>query len=270
MPLDVESSFDEQIQSTASICIWCSRPSSSRAVEHVVPESLGGPWTLPGRVVCEQCNTRLSHLDRAVADALDMFAFVHGVKGKRGKIKPVVSRGNFVAEVTPEGPVLRVNSGPQPVSTTSGRKLSGLKSSPRNVSMTDIQRCDGEVSFNVNVPLVFDRIAVRGLLKIAVESVVYYLGADFLHNARFDSLRDFVLRDIGQRRAILFSDGDMQYRLELNPPTVLPPAMWLIVRFRLAMLEFVVDLSPANVLDGQLQAVIDAELGQGAWISLPN
>src|SRR6266550_1894367 len=91
-------------------CIWCGSHASSPDVEHIIPESMGGPWVLPGNVVCGQCNARLSRLDRALSDPFDFVTFAKGIIGKKGRMKKVRSRGNLVAEHDAQGhPVIRVN-----------------------------------------------------------------------------------------------------------------------------------------------------------------
>lgn len=168
--------FDAKFPTWAGGCIWCGQPTSSPDREHIIPESMGGPWTLPGNVVCRHCNKKLSHLDRAIADPFDVLT-LH----------------------TADGPVLRVNSSRRDgVTMPDGRRLSASGRSPRNVSST-IERLPGGVAnIHVSAPLVFDRIATRALHKIALEVATFWLGPELSSDARFDPIRNYVLLDISR------------------------------------------------------------------------
>lgn len=133
-------------------CIWCLQAANDTDDEHVIPESMGGPWVLSGRVVCGSCNNRLSHLDRAVSDPFDFLTFHHGISGKKGRLKKVNARGNLVADHDVSGPVIRFNSGSRPVSLPDGRVLAPYGRSPRNVRTKIARNEDGTVVGNMSAP----------------------------------------------------------------------------------------------------------------------
>ncbi len=53
--------------SNNNTCIWCSRPTTDKDLEHIFPEALGcsAHLTLPGTVVCRRCNMGLAPLDQS-------------------------------------------------------------------------------------------------------------------------------------------------------------------------------------------------------------
>jgi hypothetical protein len=262
--------FDAKFPTWEGGCIWCCQPTSSPDREHIIPESMGGPWTLPGNVVCKHCNKKLSHLDRSIADPFDVLTFMMNILGKDGKTKKVASRGNLIAEHTADGPVLRVNSSRKDgVNMPDGRRLSASGRSPRNVSST-IERLPGGIAnIHFSAPLVFDRIATRALHKIALEIATYWLGPELTSDARFDPIRDYVLLDKGDREALMLADDDdKEYRHEMGQPTIEANGN-CAVSFRVAVLRFLVDLSPTRALMAHwANAHGGARSGEG-WRLLP-
>lgn len=76
-------------------CLFCKNDSStSRTVEHIIPESLGNvSHTLPPGVVCDQCNNYFSHgVEKPFLESapLLLLRFEQAVPSKRGKVPPVV------------------------------------------------------------------------------------------------------------------------------------------------------------------------------------
>lgn len=189
-----------EVPHVTNTCIWCLSSARSANVEHIIPESMGGPWVLPGNVVCKTCNQRLSSLDRALSDPFDFLTFVRGVQGKKGRRKKVVSRGNLIAEQEATGPTIRMNSSSGTVTLPDGRALSGRGTSARNVISTVRRLAGDSVAINLQVPFVFDRVATRGVVKIAFESLVWFLGAEHGLGPEYGAVRDYVLADIGERR----------------------------------------------------------------------
>jgi len=263
------------VPQTTETCIWClSHAPSKEPVEHVIPESMGGPWVLPGNVVCGSCNSRLSHLDRAISDPFDFQTFVEAVQGKDGRLKRVSSRGNAVAEHGVGGPTIRVNSSKQTIKLPDGRALSALGKSPRNVTMMVTEHQPGDaVEIKLRVPLVFDRAATRGAVKIAFETLAWFFGAEAALRSEFGGVRDYVLKDKGDRRVMLLKSEDKTYRHELNPPIVLPAPPWLpiLVRFRLALVDFMVDLTPLCECMPELESAARATFGNDeGWHIIPD
>jgi hypothetical protein len=76
------------------ICIFCKEDSSSsRSVEHVIPESLGNSTlTLPPGVVCDRCNNYFARkVEKPFLDSIEMSAlrFHQGIPNKRGMVPPL-------------------------------------------------------------------------------------------------------------------------------------------------------------------------------------
>ena len=75
-------------------CIFCKRPSSSsRSVEHIIPESLGNKrHVLPRGIVCDGCNNYFSRkVEKPFIDlpAVRQLRFQQDLESKRGKVPSI-------------------------------------------------------------------------------------------------------------------------------------------------------------------------------------
>jgi hypothetical protein len=82
-----------------TVCIWCLRENSSRAIEHIIPDALGCPeeFVLTAGVVCEKCNNRLGQVDQAVIADLEISAFQAGVPRKTENHQAFIAMGTLMA-----------------------------------------------------------------------------------------------------------------------------------------------------------------------------
>lgn len=165
-------------------CIFCKGDSStSRSVEHIVPESLGGTGALPPGVVCDRCN---NYFGRCVeGPLLDSGAFRslrarQGVANKTGRI-PAIG-----GVVLPDIPAIL-----------------GWMRSPRMPVLSVPEECAARVMGAVRGTVVFpegappaDSVVSRFLAKCALEALAFKLlnGSldtdELAEEQQFDELRD--------------------------------------------------------------------------------
>lgn len=158
-------------------CIWCLTEDTEPSLEHIIPEALGCPegFVLSGGVVCKSCNNGLAHLDRAVIDDFDMFAFQANVPRKGGRPPVVKGRGNLVATREASGPEISINMKREGKLAHDGSTLGAFGRSNRNVRATLAREGNfGRVS--LSTPIGQDPKFVRGVTKIAFSGLVYFLG----------------------------------------------------------------------------------------------
>ena len=108
----------------------------------------------------------------------------------------------------------------------------------------------------------------RGLTKIALSSVAYFLGADRAKSAEFDPVRMYVTNGVGTRHALLQASTDSEYRNTVWPPFQNEQGQ-TVVCFRLAQVEFFVDLSPRESTASKIEAKQLEQLGTQGWCVLP-
>jgi hypothetical protein len=84
-------------------CIFCKQDSStSKSVEHIIPESLGGKHVLNRGMVCDKCNNYLAReVEKPFLEhsAIKLLRFEEDIASKKGKIPPVQAVLNGQHEV---------------------------------------------------------------------------------------------------------------------------------------------------------------------------
>ena len=183
------------------MCIFCRNDGgASRAREHIIPESLGGPadLTLSSKEVCQTCNSKLSEVDRALIDAFRLLRPAVTETTKRGQPPHARAPGlRFRREQA------RLDVLIEP--TIVGTKGNSALFLPR-----------GEVLVRRAVALRFDERVSRALHKIAFELVCLRLGQDAVLAAEFDNLREYVIRDGGGSRHVLTLAKQSRQSTELS------------------------------------------------------
>lgn len=214
-------------------CIWCKRSDRKRSIEHIIPESLGCPpeLILKRGEVCQKCNNRLAHLDKAIVDDFDFLIYMNSIPRKRGRPPEIRSRGNVIGTHDKSGPALFFNMESHPVQTHLGERLGAYRGSERNMRASlertgNIAKISFETEFGRNPKF------ARGLLKIAFSSLAWHLGAQALANESFNPIRRFVTKGYGFRPVILCIDSDNGYRNQVWRPYVSPDGHYSI-EFRL-------------------------------------
>lgn len=88
-----------------------------------------------------------------------------------------------------------------------GKKLGGWsKTDPFDrISLATVE--SGKATITLSQQMRFERSAVRGLFKIALETIAYFHGLDAVMSAEFDPVRDYVIRNKGDFGAVLLPGG---------------------------------------------------------------
>ncbi len=234
----------------------------------MIPDAFDGPETLvlANGEVCRPCNERLAYLDRAVADQFDLFRFFGGARGKRGRPPKVAGRPNLVAEFTPEGPMVNINTTNKPVQD--GNRVIGPQAEdPRSVR-ADFARDGDVVRGSMTIEFPDDPRVRRGLHKIALEVLAYYQDAASALTPAYDPTRAFVVDGQGDRIIVWGPSGDGQYRSDATPPRVHGDC-GVVAVFRLAVFDFYVDLTPGQSLVPEIIDRLDASVGRGRYAVFP-
>lgn len=250
-------------------CIWCLSPCAEGHDEHIIPEAMGCPpgFRLPGSVVCRSCNNGLAHLDQAVVDDFDMLIFLAGVPRKKGRPPVIRNRGNVVGSRDRHGFEITFNMENHPVTAHDGTITAPYRGTNRNIRAkfsTDgyLARAQFQVPFGENPKF------LRGLTKIAFSSLAYFQGTSMVLQNAFDPIRAFVRTDVGKRRALMRGSDDKKFINRVWAPYVSQSNDYALT-FRLACVEFLVDLSAEETHIPMFYSQAMALFGKDGWTMLP-
>lgn len=250
-------------------CIWCLKNADGKDEEHIIPEALGCPqgFVLPGTVVCRKCNNGLADLDSAVIDEFDFLMFMAGVPRKKGRPPAIRSRGNVIGTIDNAGPAISFNMGSAAVKGHDGSHLAPYRGSKRDIYAKFTK--DGDTA-TIHFDTTFgqNRKFLRGITKIAFSSLAFWLGAHIARSPEFSSVRRFVKHGVGDRHVLLTSSYDALYSNRVWPPYISPSGEYAVA-FRLAVVEFLVDLSEEESLISTFHLKAPEFLGKKHWCILP-
>lgn len=249
-----------------STCIWCKKTNQASSLEHIIPEVVGCPegFVLSNGEVCRSCNNTLGRVDRAVAHEFDFVLHHFNIPGKRGKPPEIRSRGNVVATSAPHE--ISFNMDAKPAIAHDGSRLGSFGRSDRNVAASfEVQGEFTHVSYDVEFGK--DTNFVRGVVKIAFETLAFFLGGEFALDPQFDKIRQYVLDKKGKRSILIREGEDMKFKNQAWPPYI--KAGEYAVVLRLAMAEFFVDLGPSHKLVDEIRSQSLRVLGEKGWTQLP-
>lgn len=250
-------------------CIWCKGVGLPSALEHIIPEPLGCPegFVLSNGEVCRSCNNGLAHLDQAVVEDFDFLSFMAGVPRKKGRPPTIRSRGNVIGTTGPAGREISISMERYSVNAHDGSTLAPFGKSSRNIDAT-FER-DGQMAkTSFSVPFGQNSKFLRGAVKIAFSSLAYFLGSDTALAENFDPIRCYVREGKGERRILLTSSTDDGYINRVWSPWKSESGDYAVT-FRLACVEFCVDLSPRMDLLPELEQKMIQMYGKSGWTSLP-
>lgn len=113
--------------------------------------------------------------------------------------------------------------------------------------------------------LQFDRAAVRGLFKIALETIAFSQGIDYAQSEEFDGIRLFVRSNIREYAAVLASGEPFDsYTNIARGAEGRPPVITICI----LQLGFICDFD-TNFVSGTELLAAAAEIGEGAT-KIPN
>ena len=235
-------------------CIWCGERDPHAVPEHIIPECLGCPaeavfWNSE---VCTRCNNRLSGRDTALCDGFDFLRLAYGQPGKKGRPPALAGRPNARTKRRGRENVLQVNLGPGEQLLDDGYRLKAPTKGIGSVNGT-FERSGDVVNMTYRVHLFYQPHFVRGIYKIALETIALFAGVDEARSSVFDDIRQFVLDDDGPPRRCLIGIR--------NGTTVVPTTFsntlesprrrddggpGCVVPMRLMDLTFVADCTPSE------------------------
>ena len=159
-----------------------------------------------------------------------------------------------------------INMDPVTRSAHDGTALGGYGKSNRNVSASFVRNDNiGTVTFEVQFGKHKD--FNRGLTKIAYESLAYFLGPEVALEARHQATREYLLSNRGKRRVLMKSCSDKKFRNQVWAPHTKNGEY--TVSIRLALVEFLVDLSEDQALMAELTAATSNTLADDVWTTIP-
>ncbi|MCW2247863.1 hypothetical protein M2352_003497 [Azospirillum fermentarium] len=250
-------------------CIWCKKDDQEPSIEHIIPEALGCPegFVLTGGIVCRACNNGLASLDRAVIDDFDFPAFLAGIPRKGGRSPAIMNRGNVKGTFGRKGPEISFNMDKHPVQAHDGTVLPPVGGSNRHIRASFERRgMMGKVSFSAEIGR--NPKFVRGIVKIAFSSAAYFLGPEIVMSDEFDNIRNFVINGRGNRKIIMLMGDCDSYYNHASPPFVNDTGDYT-VRFRLAYIDFLVDMSRDLSMFPVLREKMLELHGKTGWTYLP-
>lgn len=199
------------------LCIWCAQRAGT-SLEHIVPDALGCPTEFVlKRGVCTRCNQRNGKLDRALLVPFEIVTVLKGVPRKRGKNPTVDGFSSISSGYDANGPAFYINREKHPILAPNGKWLGAATASDPIKNAKWEERPDGTAQISYEQELRFDRKAVRGLFKIAVEAIAFFEGLDAARLSALDQVKRFILEGAGNFRAIITPDQNPTYESYFAP-----------------------------------------------------
>lgn len=218
-----------------------------------MPEAIGCPpeFVFTDGTVCTECNNKLGHVDQAVIDEFDIFCFENAIKRKKNRTPVIRSRGNMVGDYKNGEKYYTINMEKHSITDPHGNKVAPYRGKERDVKANiETSNRIGEISFDI--PMSNRKKLRRGLVKIALSSLAYYLDSKLALNAQFDPARRFVKDGKGERPILWSISEDLNFRNQVWPPYVDKNNNYSVI-LRIAIIEFAIDLSPDVSLFYELQ-----------------
>lgn len=185
-----------------SKCIWCTELRQG-TLEHIIPESLGCPkWFVLPDGICQSCNNRNGTLDNALLKPFELLTVMTGTVRKGGRSPTVASHSSFASRTENGRPELFFNREKFSVNPPMNRNLGPTSKNDPIEEFTVKEFENGKVQFALKHRMDFTREAVRALFKIALQTIAYVAGPDIALDDKFDPIRNFVLNDLGNYKAL--------------------------------------------------------------------
>lgn len=192
---------------SSELCMWClERVGNSR--EHILAECLGGTDDFVlHQGVCEDCNRKNGKLDRQLLKPFELATVMKSIPRKKGKRPTVDGHSTFASGYDENGPVFHFNREKYSVQIPSGKRLSGSSKQDVIQDFSFVPQDDGQVRVSFKQRLLFDRGAVRGLFKTALETIAFYNGLETVRQPNYNGIRRFVLNDEGSYGGLITAGG---------------------------------------------------------------
>jgi hypothetical protein len=240
-------------------CIFCrSDSSTSRSVEHIVPESLWNTTNiLPSGVVCDACNNYFAReVEKPFLEApgIAQLRFSEAIPNKRGRIPTIDGK------LLPGFPIKAYRE-------AKGGRRTHIAAPPEAIEHL-LTQGRGTLTFPAAAPMPSERVVGRFLAKMAIEALAHRLidqpgGVDYVAEERqLDELRNYARRGrpaswpyhcrriYPANRAIEDEAGSSHQTVHEFDFLVTPKSEWYFV-FALFGLELTINLGGPEI-DGYL------------------
>lgn len=148
-----------------------------------------------------------------------------------------------------------------------GQALAPFRGSPRNIR-AKFSKEGSTATVAFDVPFGANPKFVRGLTKIAFSALTYFLGSSLAQDSTFDAVRSFVLEGKGNRHVLLSESQDSEYRNSAWAQYKNESGGYT-VPFRIARVEFLVDLTQEETDLPIIEAKMREQFGDAGWCTLP-
>ncbi|MEM7054335.1 MAG: hypothetical protein AAF446_07265 [Pseudomonadota bacterium] len=156
----------------------------------------------------------------------------------------------------------------RPVMASDGTRVGAYKGQPRNIKAS-FEKIGNYAKISADFYIGKSKKFQRGIYKIAVSALAYYVGADEMYKPKYNAIRNYVRNGKGKRHIIFLQESDFEhYEHEFNKPYVSQSNNYIIT-FRLACARMIVDLSENESELPKMIETLLAELGETGWTVIP-
>ena len=195
-------------------------------------------------------------------------SFQAGIPRKKGRPPGITSRGNVYGFKGANGPEIFFNMAPMPIAATDGSRVAAYRGSERNIKASfEREGPYARISFRVTFGQA--KKFQRGIYKIALSALAYFIGVNELYKPKYDRLRQYVRKGSGTRHFMVLAEADPDnYFHKFVHPFVSPTGDYAL-EFRLACVRFIVDLSESESHLSRIAETAQREVGESGWTIVP-
>lgn len=241
---------------------------AGNSFEHIAPDALGCPSDFVlTQGVCASCNNKNGLLDQALLRPFEIVTVMKGIPRKKGRKPTVDGFSSFASGYDKNGPVFYINREKHQVLTPSGRLLKGTTADDPIKNARFEPQPDGTVQISYDQELRFDRKAVRGLFKIAIEAIAFFEGLDAARDPALEAVKQFVQKGAGNFRVTLMADQNPSYE-SYFAPCCIKEGYERVCGMTILGIGFLCDFDP-EFAGGRMLLAESAKLGIPAQV-IPN
>jgi hypothetical protein len=185
---------------------------------------------------------------------------------KRNKLPEVSNRGNVLTKIKENEQIFFINMDQRAI-VIEGNYIGPYGKSKRNIKGTfDVRESLACMSFSSTIGE--NPKFARGIVKIALSSLAYFINANEVLLPRYNRIRDYVINNKGNRKIFMGRADDLKYRNQVWPPYKNKYGNFCII-MRIGAIEFIVDLSPDMTIIPPLYDNAIKLYGNKGWTILP-
>ena len=123
----------------------------------------------------------------------EIMTVLKGLVRKKGRRPTIDGFRSISSAYDQNGPVLFINREKYPIDIPNDKRLPGLDGSDPLKDFRFTHNANGTATLTYNQELRFDRQAVRGLFKIAVEAIAHFEGLETARDPSLNEVKRFVI-----------------------------------------------------------------------------